>query len=197
MKVLTFSRHFPQGHSKQGQPTYFIEQTLNVILPRGINNIINRDDINPAILPLINDFILLDGATQKHHTIRTGSRFKPGDMASLRVWSDKPYRSKQIEFAQVEVKKTALIEINNRFGGASFEVVIDGKIYGQLHYGNDKDQNKNGLILLAKNDGLELDDFVSWFEIHPKKTGLRFTGQFIFWSDSIEYGKPSTVTEKM
>lgn len=181
MKVLTFSIHFPKGHPKAGQPTYFIEQTLNVILPRGANNIINRDDISPSILPLINDFVLLDGTTQKHHTIRVGNRFSPGDMASLRVWSDKPYRSKQIEFAQVEVKKVWPITI-----------IVDD-IFNPIYSGD---------VLIptcqiAKNDGLECDDFVKWFMIHPKKTGSIFTGQIIAWSDSIEYGKPLPLTEKI
>lgn len=187
MKVLTFSRHFPKGHPRAAQPTFFVEQILNAILPRGANGIINRDDIKPEVLPYINDFVLLDGTTYKHHTIRAGNRWKVGDMASLRIWSGVPRRSKQVEFAQVEVKKTWDVEINNRFGAASFEVVINGVIYGQLHYGNNNDINKAGLITIAKNDGTELDDFINWFEIHPKKTGLRFTGQIICWSDIIDY----------
>jgi hypothetical protein len=174
MKVLTFSRHFPKGHPKAGQATYFVEQILNAILPRGINNIINRDDINPAVLPLINDFILLDGTTQKHHTIRTGSRFKPGDMASLRVWSDKPYRSKQIEFAQVEVKKTWDITIGD--GNYSIDTIHQGSFIPDC-----------GLQKLAGNDGLHVDDFWSWFNIHPKKQNDVFAGQIICWSDKIEY----------
>jgi hypothetical protein len=171
MKVLTFSRQFPKGHPKAGQPTFFVEQSLNSIMPRGENGIINRSDINPEILPLINDFVLLDGGTRKHHTIRAGNRFKVGDMASLRVWSDKPYRSKQIEFAQVEVKKVWPITI-----------IVD-EIFNPIYSGN--------ILIptcqLAKNDGLECDDFVKWFMIHPKKAGSIFTGQIISWSDSIEY----------
>ena len=187
MRVLTFSRTFPKGHPRHGEQTFFVEQILNSILLRGENGIINRNDIKPEILPLINDFVLLDGRTCKHHTIRAGNRFKPGNMVSMRIWSGKPRRSKQIEFVQVEVKKTWEIEINNRFGKASFEVVINGVIYGQLHYGNDRNVNEAGLITLAKNDGLELKDFVDWFEIHPKKTGLRFAGQIICFNENINY----------
>ena len=175
MKVLTFSRQFPKGHPKEGKPTFFIEQTLNAVLPRGVNGIVNRNDINPAILPLINDFVLLAGEQSKHHTIRAGSRFKPGDMASLRVWSDKPYRSKQIEFAQVEVKKTWQVEIYT--GELIFEVRID-----------EMSQSLEGQEIVAKNDGLELIDFVNWFKIHPKaKKGICFTGQIICWSNEINY----------
>lgn len=175
MKVIMCSRRFPKGHPKQGQSTFFIEQILNVILPRGENGIINRNDIKPDILPLINDFVLLDGEQKKHHTIRAGSRFKPGDMASLRVWSDKPYRSKQIEFAQVEVKKTWDIEIY--VGELIIEIIVNGK-----------SQDVRAKKRISTNDGLEVADFVNWFKIHPKaKKGIAFSGQIICWSSDINY----------
>lgn len=178
MKVLTFSRHFPKKHSKEGKPTFFIEQTLNAVLPRGENGIINRNDINPAILPLINDFVLLAGEHRKYHTIRAGSRFKPGDMASLRVWSGAPYRSKQIEFAQVEVKKTWEIEIWLRDRITIGFPEIPGVQLRLLP-----------LCEVAENDGLECRDFEAWFRLHPKKAGKVFTGQIICWNENINYEK--------
>lgn len=85
MRVLTFSTVFPQGHPRVSQPTFFVEQILNSVMPRCENGIINRNDIPPTILPYINDFVLHDGVTKKHHTIRAGNRWKPGDIASLRI----------------------------------------------------------------------------------------------------------------
>jgi hypothetical protein len=186
MKVLTCSRYFPKGHPRQTQPTFFVEQILNAILPREINGVVNRDDISPAILPYLNDFVLLDGRTNKHHTIRAGSRFKPGDMASLRVWSDKPYRSKQIEFAQVEVKKVWRIEIWPLIGRNMFIgfPVIPGK-----------EMRVIPLCDVATNDGLECNDFIDWFAIHSKKSEDIFRGQIISWSSEIEYS-PAPLTEK-
>ena len=179
MKVLTFSRHFPKGHPKAGQPTFFIEQTLNVVLPRGENGIVNRNDINPAILPLINDFVLLAGEHRKHHTIRASNRFKPGDMASLRVWSGLPYRSKQIEFAQVEVKKT---------WGFNIHIVGDDLMWQVPGSGSGSfDTKSESLKIIASNDGLEIRDFIDWFTIHPKAIGQAFTGQIITWSPNINY----------
>lgn len=179
MKVLTFSRQFPKGHPKEGKPTFFIEQTLNVVLPRGVNGIVNRNDINPTILPLINDFVLLDGEQSKHHTIRVGNRFKPGDMVSLRVWSDKPYRSKQIEFAQVEVKRTWSFNIH---------IVGDDLIWQVPGSGSGSfDTKSESLKIIAFNDGLEIRDFIDWFTIHPKAKGQAFTGQIICWGNSINY----------
>jgi hypothetical protein len=194
MKYIMCSRHFPKGHPKAGRPTGFVEKILYDLVSRKVcmkskavewARATGIDEYHPMYY--IDTFNQYECTMPKGHTIRPGSRFKPGEMVSLRVWSDKPYHSKQIEFAQVEVKRTWSIEINNRFGAASFEGVIDGKIFAQLHYGNDRDLNKDGLIKLAANDGLELEDFVDWFAIHPKKKEQVFKGQIICWSDEIDY----------
>lgn len=192
MKYIMCSRTFPAGHPRKGEPTYFVEKIWNcfredLALPDNFRRWVD------SYIPLIKgEGYLKSTAIRefKPHTIRNGSRFSPGEIVSLRVWQlpGGMYTkgNKQIEFAQVEVKKTWSIEINNRFGAASFEVVINGVIFAQLHYGNDKDLNRDGLIRLAKNDGLELDDFVSWFNMHPKKKEV-FRGQVIAWGDQIEY----------
>jgi hypothetical protein len=184
MKVLTFSRHFPKGHPKAGQPTFFVGKVWNSF---------RQDDYslpdyfipwtdNYAFFLSNEDYLKTIAIREtKHHTIRAGNRFKPGDMASLRVWSDKPYRSKQIEFAQVEVKKVWPVTI-----------IVDD-IFNPICSG-DKVLPAG---LIARNDGLEPDDFTNWFKVHPNKSGSIFAGQIICWSDAIEYGKPSTLTEKM
>jgi hypothetical protein len=166
MKVLTFSRHYPKGHPKVGTETNFPEKIM-ACLADNIPNWTMKDDF------VLYDWYAYYNCTMlKHHTIRSGSRFKPGDMASLRVWSGVPYRSKQIEFAQVEVKKVWKIEISEFW-------FLNGCIM-------EHDQ----VIELAKNDGLAYDDFVSWFNIHPKKKDV-FRGQVISWNSSIEYIKES------
>ena len=178
MKVLTFSRHFPKGHPKAGQPTYFVEQILNSILPRPLS--IGLNEFPPAARDYINDFMVIDGEHKKQHTIRGGSRWKPGDMASLRVWSGKPYQSKQVEFAQVEVKKVWSIEIVQN---AEYWVF---KLNGKTISWNDLDVDQF-VEELAKNDGLTTADFLNWFSIHPKKKEQVFTGQIICWNHLIEY----------
>lgn len=191
MKYIMCSRVFPKGHPKAGSPTFFVEQILNVILPRGVNGIVNRDDISPAILPYLNDFVLLDGEQRKHHTIRAGSRFKPGNMVSLRVWSDKPYRSKQIEFAQVEVKKTWDFKLRPVKVHDAREV----RVYGFI---NEILVTDTMAKEIARNDGLTIEDFDSWFCPEGTRFILNlpfFTGQIICWDDNVEYGKPSLVTE--
>jgi hypothetical protein len=172
MKVLTFSRHFPKGHPKAGEPTYFVEKIEACLADTMPGWEMSKTFTLHEWEPYYNCTM------PKGHTVRAGNRFKIGDMASLRVWSDKPYRSKQIEFAQVEVKKVWSIEIS------------------EFWFINDQILEHDMVTELAKNDGLACEDFVSWFNIHPKKQGETFTGQIISWSSEIEYSKPSLVTEK-
>ena len=176
MKIITFSRQFPKGHPNAGQPTFFIEKVLLGLLENGQISIskcvelareAGLDKNHPMYY--IDTLRGYDCSFLKYHTIRSGSRFKPGDWASLRVWSDKPYRSKQIEFAQVEVKKVWSVEINEFW-------FIDGEIF-----------EHDSVIDLAANDGLLYYDFISWFKIHPKKSDDVFKGQIICWSSGIEY----------
>lgn len=183
MKVITFSRIFPKGHPKEGQPTHFVEKIWKSLWDeyRGSNSPLypywQRYD---AIFPFKGD--VLENIHQhqpKHHTIRAGSRLKTSDMVSLRVWSDKPYRSKQVEFAQVEVKNVwpfGLHQVGN-------EILwkLPGVGSGAMN------SLSKGLEIIATNDGLSVDDFISWFAIYHKKSGERFEGQIISWSDKIEY----------
>lgn len=188
MRVLTFSRHFPAGHPNAGHKTYFVEKVWKSIWDAhaGSNNPLYPwwELYDQAFPQWVNGFDINENIHQhqpKHHTIRGGSRWQVGDMASLRIWSDKPYRSKQIEFAQVEVKKVWSIEIN--VTQTSPVIQIENKL---LTYEAGKE--------LASNDGLSLTDFISWFNIHPKKKGASFTGQIICWSDAIDY---SPLTSKV
>jgi hypothetical protein len=177
MKVLTFSRHFPKGHPKAGQPTWFVEKVWKSIWESyegGTNPLHPFWEVYDGAFPM--KFDTKENIHQhqpKHHTIRAGYRFKPGEMASLRVWSDKPYRSKQIEFAQVEVKKVWSIEIVISHTWWSF------RINDKLFCGN--------VEVIANNDGLELQDFIDWFTVHPKSIDREFKGQVICWNNKIEY----------
>lgn len=173
MKVLVVSRSFPSGHPKKGQPTYFVEKILNALrfasgsLPSEMQAMIYRYEFNGGNIE--RDF---DLSIKKVHTIRVGARFKDGDMASLRIWSDKPYRSKQIEFAQVEVKRVIPIKIYINW--ANFNVYYENTDGRTLRMDLDK---------VARNDGLSAEDFTSWFNIHPKTKASVFTGQIICWQD--------------
>ena len=111
------------------------------------------------------DWNYFKNSTPKFHTIRSGNRWKVGDKFSPRVWSCKPYRSKQIVIApDIEIKQTWSFEIENK------DIFIDYNLYSGAEN------------LIAKNDGLETNDFLNWFK-YPKP----FSGQIISWDEKIKY----------
>jgi hypothetical protein len=120
--VLTVSELFPKGHIREGEETGFVKKI---------------------------------SAFDKIHTIRgncdlwhkRAEKINAGKARlSVRIWSGKPYRSKQrevFEFDKVGIEKIQLTEL------------------GWLV--NDIDRHlTTGLI--SKNDGLSEEDFKSWFK---------------------------------
>ncbi len=141
-KVRTLSRQFLHGHPKKGQPTYFVEKFLNAMKVeyRGRNYLQLLQSLNPEV-DVIPFFESLDSSIKdsKLHTIRGGDHFKVGDFVSIRCWSGKPYKDKQIKLLpDIAVVKTYLFNIDN------------------INY----------IEKVSYNDGLSHKDFVSWF---PKK----------------------------
>lgn len=166
-KVITFSRTFPSYHPRKGQLTFFVEKILNGIMPKQKNGLVYPDTLPAHVQNIINDFQMLCHPDEiKHHTIRAGKRWNVGDWFSPRVWSGKPYNSKQIIIApDIQIKKIWDFEIYDK------ELLFDGKILDSLTN-----------IDCAINDGLEYRDFLDWFQ-YPKP----FSGQIICWNDKIEY----------
>jgi len=149
MKELMFSRQFLKGHPRAGQATYFIVKICKCLSVLGY-------DIPDQVGVLI----------EKHHTIRSGNRFKPGDRINFKIWSGMPRRSKKITFVKsVEIKKTWDIEFDE-----NGVIAINGTYIKLSTY---KD--------LAKNDGLSESDFYAWFNELP------FKGQIICWDERISY----------
>ena len=165
-KVITFSQKFPSYHPKAGQPTCFVEafyKSLFVMkcLPKELEESFNHE-------------VFLNGMT-KHHTVRSGNRFKKGDFFSPRVWGTDvnpksgksgAYHSKQIILSHdTEIKNVWDIEINE-----ATEISINGKF---ISYGWE--------VELANNDGLSWQEFNDWF------VKLPFKGQIICWNDAVSY----------
>jgi hypothetical protein len=124
--VLTVSQKFPATHKKAGQPTGF---------PLAIKN------------------------CDKIHTIRSNydlweKRFeKINDgkaILSVRIWKDKPYKSKQLEIFKYD--KTHNIGLEKLEDPANFAIAWVNGI-------------KNDWETLAKNDGLSFEDFCDWFNV--------------------------------
>lgn len=170
-KVITFSRTFPAYHPKKGQPTYFVEKFIRSAHPK--LNVFNRSDLSFIDSQVLNRET---GKTEdfKHHTIRSGNRWKPGDYFSPRIWSDKPYNSPMITIApDTIIVKTWDFEITNR--GC---IYLDGKrIWKDF-----ENKQADSLFPIAANDGLTVVELLQWFK-HPKP----FKGQIICWNESINY----------
>lgn len=122
--VITLSRHFLATHSKAGMPTGFKEKFLN---------------------------------GEKKHTIRANyplweKRIKEVQegkaVLSVRQWTGKPYRSKQVEIARLTAKDGVGIQKLE-----IFDLMRPAKVDGRLV----------DLTDLAHNDGLSFSDWYHWF----------------------------------
>lgn len=139
--VLLVSRTFPKGHKMEGEPTFFVEKILAALG-----------------FPYLNDENI-----KKFHTCRKNyelwaKRIKEVQegkaILSLRYWSDKPYRSKQVEFACLD--KDSGVGVQKLLFGINdllYPIAGEGIWLRGLNLEN-----------LAKNDGLSIDDFKDWFK---------------------------------
>ena len=163
-RVITFSQFFPKSHPKSGQPTNFVEKIYKSLY---LMKSVPKEIVEAFNFEIMND----NNIGAKHHTIRNGNRWKVGDKFSPRVWSGKPYASKQIIIASdIEIKKIW-----------HFQAV------GDYFYLNGKQFDVTSSDL-PNNDGLSTDDFLAWFDMHPKKTlSDSFIGQILCWNENINY----------
>jgi hypothetical protein len=163
-KVITFSRTFPSYHPKKGQPTYFVEKFL-----KG-----RPTPIEEEWLPIVSLFeqlpLALDiwwALDRKLHTIRSGKRWRVGDMFSPRVWSGKPYKSKQIIISpDTQIKKIWDLRMD-----------IEG-----CFYLNEKEFDVTSGFF-SENDGLSSAELLDWFPYGKKE----FNGQVICWDENVNY----------
>lgn len=160
--VITLSRNFPAKHPRKGEPTGFadkIQEALNYVKYHGVEG-------------------MKQTKRAKIHTMRTNwslwsKRFRKiyegKACLSLRVWSGKPYHSKQIEIARLTKEdgigiQPAYIEEMQFLGNEEIEVRM--RIAG----GYDSIRIKEDPIIdgrvMAMNDGLVLRDWLPFFKGH-------------------------------
>jgi len=139
--VITFSKEFPSTHKRCGESTGFVEKILS----------------GSKIHTIRNNYSLWE---DRFKNIRKGEAY-----LSLRYWSGKPYRSKQVEFLRLTKEDGIGIQpIIIADYGDSFRV--------QPYNTGEKITNKDlwyigetgRLSEIAKNDGLSVDDFKEWFK---------------------------------
>jgi hypothetical protein len=167
-KVITFSTRFPAWHPRAGERTYFPEKIL-LGLPQ-YAGLPRQQFINLPVFRKYDCAIgLLDSFAPKYHTIRAGNRWKVGDKASLRIWTGRPYASKQAKIVEEDVEVAKVFDITIK---KLFDITF-------VHING---QQVTDVRQLALNDGLTLPDMLAWLE-----PGLPFTGQILCFNPIVNY----------
>ncbi len=171
-RVIIFSRIFPATHPKKGQPTHFVEKVYKSLY---LMKQVPKELVEAFNWEIMND----DKISAKHHTIRAGNRWKVGDKFSPRVWSGKPYASKQIIIApDIEIKK--VFELKLQFISRPFVTFKGEKGYHESY-------PEGTLLQMAKNDGFDnSEDLESWL-LNGKGWDPVFEGQVLCWNENINY----------
>ena len=140
--VITLSQTFQKGHNRVGDDTYFRKKLIK--------------GINKEPLP---DTLFWKYLHSKIHTIRANYPFwekritevERGEAClSIRQWSGKPYRSKQVEIAHLTNEDGIGIQ-QLEFVDGNLGLPRIGIVYQRIQE-------------LAKNDGLSFEDWESWFK---------------------------------
>lgn len=136
--VITISKHFLTTHKRAGEETHFKEKFL---LGQGLT-----DYDTPSMA--------------KIHTIRANyplweKRIKEVQegraVLSIRQWTGKPYRSKQVEIARLTTEDGVGIQLLELTNDLSECIVGD---------------HRHSYVSVAKNDGLHPADWLDWFSCY-------------------------------
>lgn len=131
--VITLSKYFLAMHKRAGEETNFKEKFLN---------------------------------GEKIHTIRANyplweKRIKEVQegraVLSIRQWTGKPYRSKQVEIATLTAEDEIGVQAARIVAGIYLKIIFGENFE---HYFVSEEER----TLLAKNDGLSLEDWKGWFK---------------------------------
>lgn len=139
--VITLSSHFLANHKRAGEETHFKEKFL---LGQGLTD---YDTPSMAKIHTIRaNYPLWE---KRIRDIQEGKAY-----LSVRQWTGRPYRSKQVEIARLTAKDGVGIQKlsfdKDKDGVSSFKFFdIDGRCFDRK--------------TLANNDGLSLEDWEEWF----------------------------------
>jgi hypothetical protein len=131
---------------------------------------------NMRVIMFQDRFASLVANGTKRQTIRKTARCKVSDTLSLRRWSGKPYRSKQVVLCEAQVVSVRTV----RFAGYFFD-------------GGPRDSRGADISLdaFAQADGFGAwRDMCKWFE---ENHGLPFEGVVIYWSNATGVGRAEDV----
>jgi hypothetical protein len=99
----------------------------------------------------------------KIHTLRAGYSVKDGSILSPRVWSDQPYKSKQIQFME-----------DLPVGTQEFVIIVTKKHF-EVYVKKEDGFLRLNEFTVAMNDGLFLSDFRAWFKTTVKGQIIHLT----------------------
>ena len=143
--VITLSRSFLTKHSKAGEPTNF-RDAFNA------GQVFNRGSectyLRPKLHTIRANYLLWEKRIKE---VQEGKAF-----LSVRQWTGKPYRSKQVEIARLTAANGVGIQKARIMPEANFMVAID-EDYEKYLCTPEEIQG------LANNDGLSLADWCDWF----------------------------------
>lgn len=154
--VITLSRHFLANHKRAGEETHFKEKFL---LGQGCPDCASPQDLSGINISDCNGCVRAC-SFPKLHTIRANyplweKRIKEVQegraVLSIRQWTGKPYRSKQVEIATLTAGSGVgiqLMELTNDFAEC---------IVGDHHH---------RYVAVAKHDGLHPADWLDWFSAY-------------------------------
>ena len=131
--ILILSQTFPKGHPEAGKPTHFIASVLQGVKTHTIRE--NYAEWENKIKEI------LEGEAR----------------LSIRIWEDKPYRSRQIELLSLDKNSGVGIQKLHSFDDETAYFI-----------------GSNGNVLpvslqeLANNDGLSLNEWKGWFKDNAK-----------------------------
>lgn len=164
MAVITFSTTFPKYHPSAGEKTRFVERIWAGLLPvfgeEEMHAYLDEYDGDLWDISYLN-WLRINKVVPKIHTIRSGHRWDKGYKFSPRVWSGKPYCSKQVKFAP----DLTITDVPNFVMTPNRNIWIGQK---------DRTLEANSI---ACYDGLLPKDFWAWF---PKP----MDGQVIIWGEN-------------
>ena len=154
--VLTVSRTFPATHKKKGENTEFLEKINCTLLCPGDCNDCKVDfETYKKIHTIRSNYELWD---KRMKEVQEGNA-----IISLRYWSGKPYNSKQVEFAQLDYDSGCGVqELSFYWGGKDISCIIEKPFIVPQHAS--EIPPVISIDMIAKNDGLSLDDFKEWFK---------------------------------
>ncbi len=157
--VITLSKRFPAGHNRAGDLTFFHEALLNAL--HNAESTLTVDDADDTSINIYD---------RKIHTIRgnyplwekrIGEVERGEACLSIRQWTGKPYRSKQVEIANL-TKADGIGVQRLDLSAAPYAVRIDDPIHTEPSVLQD----------LSANDGLSLADWQDWFKDYDKSKPL-------------------------